>query len=133
MVTGEIGASNKLYQLIEQYRDDPCCLDILRFWAGHSSMRFNRKALINAFYTKRSHVERALKRLVDDGMVRTNFENNDPIYSLGEDGSVRSLVSELVGFDWGQWRSITGKIYPACATTIFRIGPICEATSKSGN
>ena len=116
MVTTETGIADKLHQFIKGYADDKYCLELLRFWAKHSCMQFNRLAIITGFNGNRLHAERALKRLVGDGVVKTYVENNDPRYSLAKDESLRSLISELARFDWHQWRSITGKLCVNCAS-----------------
>jgi len=116
MVTTETGIADKLQQFIKGYADDQYCLELLRFWAKHSCMQFNRLAIVTGFNGNRLRAERALKRLVGDGVVKTSIENDDPRYSLSKDESLRNLVSELARFDWHQWRSITGKLCISCAS-----------------
>ena len=116
MVNTETSIADKLRQFIKGYSDDQYCLELLRFWAKHSCMQFNRLAIITGFNGNRLHAERALKRLVGDGVVKTYVENNDPRYSLAKDESLRSLISELARFDWHQWHSITGKLCVNCAS-----------------
>jgi hypothetical protein len=131
MATGKIFISERLYQLIEQYRGYPNCLNALRFWAEHSNMHLDKKATLGIFCDNKLNAELVLKRLVEDGVIRACPENNGSLYSLAEDGLVRSLASELMSFDWSQWQQITRKITHDITSSIFKTDPMCMATSTS--
>ena len=115
MTTTEMGNLDRLHEFIGGYKDDRHCLELLRFWSRHSCTRFNNPAVTSGLNGNRLHKERALKRLIGDGIVRQHIENNNCLYSLAEDESLRSLVSELAKFDWSQWQAITVKLCLTCA------------------
>jgi hypothetical protein len=131
MATGKICVSEKLYQLIQQYTGDQNCLNALRFWAEHSNMHFNKKAALGVFCDNKLNAELVLKRLVEDGVIRASSENKDSLYSLAEDGLARSLVSELMSFDWSQWQVVTSKISHDITPNIFKTEHVHMATSTS--
>ena len=56
--------------LESRYSDDPHCLELLVFFNQHPRTRFSRLVLVHALNNgKASVIDRALKRLVKDGLV----------------------------------------------------------------
>jgi len=104
MTVAEITIAEKLGRFIKA--DDQYCLELLRFFGGYPRTRFNRLAVIHALNVNggRLYIERALRQLVDKGMIRISMDNNVPIYSLTEDEPLRSLAAELAKLDWPQWQ-----------------------------
>ena len=108
MAVNEIAIAEKLCQSIKQYADDRYCLELLRFFGGYPHARFNELAVVHALNSNggKSYTNRALRRLVDKGVVRISIDNNVPLYSLTEDESLRSLASDLAKLDWRQWQLV---------------------------
>ena len=76
--TGEITAS-----LESQYADDPHCLELLEFFNQHPRTRFSRLVLVHAINTgKVAVIDRALKRLVKDGLVILHSDKIIALYSI---------------------------------------------------
>ena len=94
----------KLCKLIKEYADDYDCIELLQFFGAHPLAKFNRLAVTHALNSNgsRLHTERALKHLVNKGLIRIHIGNNVPLYSLTEDEALRSLVLRLTDFDWQQ-------------------------------
>ncbi|MBI4296600.1 MAG: hypothetical protein HY667_05745 [Chloroflexi bacterium] len=97
---------DKLGQLIREYGDDRCSLDLLVFLAGHPHTRFSRMAIAHAIDAQRLNIDRPLRHLIKDGLVKMWVENGLALYSLTEDESLRGLVAQLVSLDWYKWQLI---------------------------
>jgi len=114
MTVPEIAIAEKLYQFIKEYADDHYCLELLRFFGGYPRARFSGLAVVHALDMngRRLYIERVLRHLIDKGVVKTCIENNVRLYSLTDDESLRSLVSDLAKLDWRQWQLVVRQIYP---------------------
>ncbi len=66
-----------------KYADDPHCLELLQFFGKHPRTRFSRLALVHALNNGKLYViDRALKRLVKDGLVILHSDKIVALYSL---------------------------------------------------
>jgi len=111
MTSAQITIQEKLCQFINEYEDDRyCLLELLRFWGRHPCTRFSQLVIIHALDSRRPYVERALRYLINMGVVRTHIDNNLPVYSLTEEESLRSPVLNVAKLDWGQWQLVLGRI-----------------------
>ncbi|MFH0913743.1 MAG: hypothetical protein V1849_00445 [Chloroflexota bacterium] len=106
MTTTEFEGKEKLCQFIKEYEDDQYCLEILHFLGRHPSTRFSRSALFYALKGGRLYLERALKRLISQRLLKLYTRNNEALYSLTEDSSLRALVAELARLEWCQWQQV---------------------------
>ena len=95
---------DKLCHLVREYGDDHCSLDILMFFGKHPHARFSRMAIAHSIDAQRLNIDRPLKQLITDGLVRMYVENGLAVYSLTEDEPLCALVSQLVSLDWYKWR-----------------------------
>ncbi|MBI2830512.1 MAG: hypothetical protein HYX81_05065 [Chloroflexi bacterium] len=105
-VQAAILVRDRLCQLIKEYGDDRCSLDLLMFLAKHPHTRFSRMAIAHAIDAQRLNIDRPLRHLIKDGLVKMWVENGLALYSLTEDGSLCDLVSQLVNLDWYKWQLI---------------------------
>jgi hypothetical protein len=114
VTVSETAIAEKLYQFISEYADSHCCLELLRFFGRYPNARFSRLAVVHALgrNDRRLYIGRALRHLIDKGVVKTYIENNVCFYSLSEDESLCSLASDLAKLDWRQWRLVVKQIYP---------------------
>ncbi len=115
MTVAEISMAEKLCQFTKQYADDQCCLELLRFFGGYPHARFSELAVVHALNSNHGklYTTRALRQLVDKGVVRISIENTVPLYSLTEDESLLSLSSDLAKLDWRQWQLVFRQTYPS--------------------
>ncbi len=65
-----------------KYADEPHCLELLVFFNKHPRTRFSRLVLVHAMNGKIPVIERALKRLVKDGLVTLHSDKIIPLYSI---------------------------------------------------
>ncbi len=114
MATAEITIAEELCQFIKQYVDGYYCLELLRFFGGYPQAKFSELAVVHGLNSERgtSYIKRAIRHLVDKGVVRMSVNNNIPLYSMTEDESLRSLASNLAKLDWGQWQLMLRQILP---------------------
>jgi len=112
MTVSDIAILEKLHQFTKEYADSYCCLELLRFFGGYPRARFSRLAVIHALDVngRKSNIEKALKHLIDKGVVKTYIENNVCLYLLTEDESLSSLASYLAKLDWHQWQLVVRQI-----------------------
>lgn len=91
-------------QIIGKYADDYNCLELLRFFGTYPFTRFGELAVVHALSgDARLRIESALRRLIRDGMIKTNVENGVTLYKLTEDESAHNSVVRLAKMDWAQW------------------------------
>jgi len=114
MTASEIAIAEKLDQFLKEYADSYYCLEILRFFGKYPRARFSGLAVVHALNVNggRLYIEKVLRYLIDKGVVKTYIENNVRLYSLTEDESLRSLVSDLAKLDWHQWQLVVRQICP---------------------
>ncbi len=118
MAAYEIAIEPTLCQFIKEYADDQYCLELLQFFGGYPHARFSWLAVVHALNVNggRLYVERALRHLINKGVVRTYIEgNNLPLYFLTGDEPLRRPALELAKLDWHQWQLVLRQIYPASA------------------
>lgn len=95
-------------QLMKKLISNRCCLSLLRFFAAHPNGRFSKLALVHATDEDggRLVVEAALAQLVNEGVLKTDNENNICFYLLTRDEPMRQLVLNMAEFDWCQWQMV---------------------------
>ena len=97
---------DKISHLVREYGDDHCSLDLLMFFGRHPYARFSRMAIAHSIDAQRLNIDRPLKQLITDGLVRMYVENGLTVYSLTEDASLCELVTLLVSLDWYRWQTM---------------------------
>ncbi len=113
MIVTEVTSQDRLCQITKEYAGDhDCLLELLQFFGRYPHTRFSGLAVVHALNSRRLYIERALRHLVDKGVVKRYSENNVSLYSLTEDESLRSLILDLAKLDWGQWQLLLRQIYP---------------------
>ena len=100
----EIAVDTKLCTFIEEYADDPYCWEIFLFLAKHPRTRFSQQAIVRALNTRTVYIERALSRLIHDGVVTRYIENQASFYLLTGGESLLSTAPGLVKLDLYRWR-----------------------------
>jgi hypothetical protein len=102
----KIAVRDEARDFVREFVDDPQCLGLLRFFGTHPYTRFSRSAVLNgpSVNGDKSFLERALGRLVDQGIIKERIENGLSFYSLTVDGMLGSWVMELADLDWSEWQ-----------------------------
>lgn len=99
--------------VIKDYDSDPCCLELIQFFAWYPNARFSRLAVLHVLSAngERRRIEKALKQLIDKGLVKTYSENSIPLYCLSDDAYAREVALELARLDWRQWKGVLRQSY----------------------
>ncbi len=114
MTTAEITIAEEMCQFIKQYVDGYHCLELLRFFGEYPHAKFSELAVVHALNSDQgeSYIKRALRQLVDKGVIRMSVNNNIPLYSITEDNSLCSLASNLAKLDWSGWQLMLRQTLP---------------------
>lgn len=110
MVTPNILNEESLYRLLEEHGDDRVKRGLLFFWGNHPNAKFARYAICHALDSSKLEMNRALRALVEAGLVDTHILNGVTLYSLTVNEERRRPVVELAALDWGQWRFMLKRI-----------------------
>ena len=102
-----------LCQLIKEYSDDPYCLELIQFFGWHPNARFSGLAILHALSVsgERRYIEKALRQLIDKGVVKTYSENNIALYCLTDDEALRQAALDIARLDWSQWQVMLRQSY----------------------
>lgn len=95
-------------QLMKKLISNRCCLGLLRFFAAHPNGRFSKLAVVHAIDEagSRLEVERALARMVAEGILKNEFENNNTYYMLTKEETMRRLILNMGFFEWRDWQLV---------------------------
>jgi hypothetical protein len=121
----QMPAREDVFQVVKEYDSDPCCLELIQFFGWYPNARFSRLAVLHALSanSERRCIEKALKELIDKGMVKTYSENNTPFYCLSDDASKREAALELARLDWRQWHGVLRQSYAHLWSYVTKQGP----------
>ncbi len=105
MTIAKVSAQEKARDLVREFADDSYCLNLLHFFGGHPYARFNWLAVLHAqgMDGGKSFLEKALRGLIDQGIVKECVENGFVLYSVTDDEMLRRQVIELAKLDWSEW------------------------------
>ena len=113
MNTAQTTERENVFQLIKEYDSDPCCLELIQFFGWYPNARFSRLAILHALSAngERRFIERALRQLIDNGVVKTYSENNIALYCLTDDEALRQAALDIARLDWSQWQVMLRQSY----------------------
>lgn len=117
-MTSKVTISGELSHFIKEYANDYYALQLILFFAVHHYARFSELAIIHALNQNggRRSLHKALRNLVDRGIIRTCIENKVLLYSLPDNTSMRSLLLELAQLDAYQRWLLIRQAYPNSIT-----------------
>jgi hypothetical protein len=113
MVTTQATVRKYLCKMITEYKDDPYCLELIQFFGWHPDTRFSGLAITHALSVsgERRYIDKALRQLVDKGIVKTYSENGIALYCLTDNSKLRQNALEVAGLDWSQWQNMLRQSY----------------------
>lgn len=108
-MTAEMTIPGKLFRFVKEHTNNYYSLHIILLFANHPFTRFNELAIIHAIHRdgSRLHIQKALRELVDKGILTTRIDSNVHLYSLPE--NMRSVVLELAKLDLLQQQQLLGQ------------------------
>jgi hypothetical protein len=101
-----IDIEDKLFSFIKDFGDDLNSLELLLFFSRHPNARFNRTAVVHAITSQQFDTGLALKKLIDNKIVVTFFENGITLYALTKDEPAHTLAAQMIAIDQHQWQVI---------------------------
>ena len=95
-------------QLIKEYADDYCCLELLQFFGRYPSAHFNRLAIIHALNNSNNNqkVVRALDHLERDKLIDVTSEHGTTVYSLSAEKTLQYAAINIATLDLPQRRTL---------------------------
>jgi len=106
MAAPDVSTSEELLRFLEEYATDRLKTELLAFWGRHPKARFSRGAICCALDVARLDVDRALKQMVETGLVDLYTQNNKtPLYSLTGDEKICHMVLEVASLSWADVHS----------------------------
>jgi hypothetical protein len=100
METLTVSIQEGLYHFLEEHGNNRIKRELLDFWGRHPDARFSRYVICFALDCGKLEAERALKAMVDAGLVDNHENNGVTLYSLTKNEEKRRPVLELVALDW---------------------------------
>jgi hypothetical protein len=97
-----------LGQLVKKLISNRCCLMLLRFFVAHPNGRFSKLAIVHAIddSNSKAEVEKALMKMVDEGLLMINIENDVSFFLLTREEPMRQSIMEMAEFDWRHWQLV---------------------------
>jgi len=113
MVTTQATEREYLCKMIKEFSDDPYCLELIQFFGWHPNTRFSGLAILHALSVngERRYIDKALRQLVDKGIVKTYSENGIALYCLTDNNGLRQKALDVAGLDWSQWQDVLRQSY----------------------
>lgn len=93
-----------LYRFLHEHGDNRVKRELLLFWGMHPNARFDRRTICYVLDCSKLDMERALRTMVEEGLLDKRISNGVTLYSLTPDEKKRRPILELAGFSWDQWQ-----------------------------
>ena len=100
----------QLLRLLKQYASDRLKMELLAFWGRHPNAKFTRGAISCALDCKKLDMDRALKDLVERGLVDMHKHNGVTFYALTTNEERRRVALELAALGWDQRRLMLRRV-----------------------
>jgi len=84
--------------------------ELLLFWGMHPNAKFDRKAICYALDYSKLDTERALRIMIEEGLLDSHSRNGVTLYSLTKDEERRRPVLELAALGRDRWQLMTKRI-----------------------
>jgi hypothetical protein len=114
METLTVSTQEELYRFLEEHGNNRVKRELLEFWGLHPDAKFSRYAICFALDCGKLEADRALRDMVDAGLVDNHANNGLPLYSLTRNEEKRQPVLELAALSWNQWNILTKRIEQGC-------------------
>ena len=105
-----VSTQEELYRFLEEHGNSRVKRELLDFWGRHPNAKFSRHAICFALDCGKLEANKALRALVDAGLVDNHTNNGLTLYSLTENEEKRRLVLELAALDWDQWDTLIKRV-----------------------
>ena len=106
----DVPDEEQLVQFLEIYGGDRPRTELIAFWGRHPNAKFTRAAICCAVDCKRTDLDRALKAMVEAGLVDTCMIRGIFFYWLSANEEIRRLVLKLASLNWDQWQLMVKRL-----------------------
>jgi len=106
METPKVLAEESLSCFLEKHGGNRAKTELLAFWSRHPNAKFSRLVLSHALDQTKLDTDRALKDMVESGLVDTYTRNSVTLFSLTTNEEIRRPVLEMAALDWNQWQLV---------------------------
>jgi len=96
----------EVYRFLQEYGDSRVKRELLLFWGMHPNARFDRRAICYALDCNKLEAEKALRSMVDEGLLLEARSNGLTLYQLTANDERRHSVLELAALNWEQWQLV---------------------------
>jgi hypothetical protein len=93
-------AEEKLPCFLAKHGNNQARRGLLLFWSRYPSAKFNKPVIYSAVTYPKSDVEKALKDMVEEGIVVSSIQNKVTLYSLTPNEGKRRAIMELSTLDF---------------------------------
>ena len=97
--------ADSLYCFLEEHGNDRIKRGLLSFWGMHPNARFDISIICYAVDCHKLDAERALKAMVEDGLLDKYMHNGVTLYSLTTNQERRRPVLELTTLPRNRWQA----------------------------
>jgi DNA-binding transcriptional ArsR family regulator len=105
MAVQDLVCEDRLEPLMQEHGRDQVRMELIAFWSRHPNKRFAAGAISCALDRRKRQTVKALRALVEAGLVDICMDREEPFYSLTSDSSLREPVLELASLNGGDfWR-----------------------------
>jgi len=111
METAKVLTEENLSRFLQQQENNRVKRELLAFWGMHPNAKFGRRAIFYALDCGKLEADRALRALVEVGLIDTHHVNNGLVlYSLTRNEAKRRAVLELATLGWEQRQLVFKRI-----------------------
>lgn len=110
MLAPDILSEEQLSRFLEEFAGDRLKVELLAFWGRHPNARFTVGAISCALDCRKLDTDKALKDMVEVGLVDTYTHNDVLFFSLTMNEERRPPVLELASLGWDRWQVMLRRI-----------------------
>lgn len=93
-----------LYRFLEEHGNDRLKSGLLLFWGMHPNAKFDKKVICYALDCNKLDAERALRAMVEEGLLDKHICNGLILYSLTTNQERRHPIMTLATLGWDRWQ-----------------------------
>ncbi len=105
-----LNTEESLYRFLQEHGDNGVKRGLLLFWSSHPNARFDSKVICYALDRDRLDTEKALRTMVEEGLLDRSTCNGVTLYSLTTNEDRYRPILELATLGWGRWQLMLKRI-----------------------
>lgn len=105
-----VSTQEELYRFLEEHGNNRVKRELLAFWGMHPEARFSSYVICFALDCGKLEMNRALREMLDAGLIDNHTHNGLSLYSLTKNEEKRQTVLKLAALTWDQWNIVIRRI-----------------------